>query len=1080
MGLKLASSVVVPLLKRFVLPPAKVAGAEFPGEKPVRVRSLLSFVGDHPALSRDDMHRLSRELVRRAVRAVPPHEARLPDDEHDAVGQALTRTLFALGQLDMNDVDLVLLGPEELAVTLSTAAERDIKGLLTADAARFHDALLVTACVHIVRFFTERPGFEARAQLSNSRQLREQKETLDGMVRILIGEDHRAADLRFEEDYAQYIVGRHGKLTIVGVDLRDPAGPEWPLDEAYLSPTAVPLAVAEEDGDYETVPEESVESALAAHGKVLLHGLAGTGKTTLLQWLALTTARQESVPVTLPQLIGRVPFVLPLRVLARQGSELPLPEQFLEWTRCALSGSEPDGWAVRVLRNGRAVLLIDGLDEIPKADRRRARQWLRDLVRDFPGNLWLCTTRPSALEPGWLRSDGFHELSLNPLSHTDLRLFIERWHIAAFARQREGARQGDGPSEEEEAARERLVQELVESLRSNPELGRLATNPLMCSLICALHRERRGFLPQGRASLYRAALSMLLERRDVERDVYQRGDDRPRLDEESATEPLKRLAYRLIRNGDAQMERTDAIHELLRLQPHVPSLERLGGPERALEYLLERSGLLREPAPGAVDFIHRTFQDYLGAKAVLEDRDFGMLVRHAHMDQWEDVVQMAVAQADHKGRADLLMRLSDRGKREKDVTVQARIRLLALASLEQATRLEPAVRQTIETEAASMLPPRSLRQARVLARTGPLLLGLLPRADELEGDAELATAHAICQIGGDAAIPRLREFLTTSQSTVRAQLLGHWDRFDTETYAREIIAPLLEAAPGEPVTVRSRAELDALSRLPGCERVGIHGDFEPGAVRAALSPEHLRELRLRGALQIDDLSLLHDFQHLESLTLQGCRNVKDPEPLTRLPKLRSLVLENVPQFEPLEQLDQCARLEALHIGAGVPWRGVAELPRPGRLKTLSLPPGTSDLADITRCVALEELRLQDASSRLLPDDWGGLLGRLPQLRTLYLSAEQLSTLLFNPASQIPQLTKLFVYAQQGTPLQLRRMSRRLTGLEELHVTQGGDIDLAPLKGITSLRRVRIAYPGGAVQGVEQLPEGAELEIYPQP
>ncbi|MGY0491152.1 NACHT domain-containing protein [Streptomyces sp. WG-D5] len=1060
-GLKVASSVVVPLLKRFVLPPAKAAGAEFPGEKPVRVRSLLSFVGDHPSLSRDDMHRLSRELVRRAVRAVPPHESPLPDDEHDAVGQALTRTLFALGQLDMDDVDLVLLGPEELAATLNKAAKKDIRGLLTADAARFHDALLVTACVHLVRFFTERPGFEARAQLSHARELREQKGLLERIVRMLCDEDHVSADARFEADYARYVVERHGRLTIYGVDLRDPAGPEWPLDDAYLSPTAVPLAAAETDGDYESVPEESVETALAGRGRVLLHGLAGTGKTTVVQWLALTTARQEAVPVALPQLIGRVPFVLPLRTLARHGAELPLPEEFLDWMRCDLSGSEPPGWAVRVLKNGRAVLLVDGLDEIPKADRRRTRDWLSRLVRRYPGNLWLCTTRPSALEPGWLRSEDFYELSLNPLSPDGLRRFIARWHVAADAR-------------------EGLDDELVASLRSNPELSRLATNPLMCSLICALHRERRGFLPHGRASLYKAALSMLLERRDVERDLFGRGDERPRLDEEAATEPLKRLAYRLIRNDDTQMEREDAIHELRRLQPQVPSLEKLGAPEHALEYLLERSGLLQEPAPGAIDFIHRTFQDYLGAKAVLEDRDFGMLVKHAHMDQWEDVVQMAVAQADHNGRADLLMRLSDRGKREKDVTVQARIRLLALASLEQATRLEPAVRQTIEAEAASMLPPRSLRQARVLARTGPLLLGLLPRADELDGDAELATAHAICQIGGDAAIPRLREFLTTSQSTVRAQLLGHWDRFDTETYAREIIAPLLEAAPGEPVTVRSRAELDALARLPGCERVGIHGDFDPDAVRAALSAAHLRELRLRGALGIDDLALLHDFQNLESLTLQGCRNVKDPAPLTGLPRLRSLALENVPQFEPLEQLDQCEHLDTLHIGAGVPWRGVSGLPRPGRLRTLSLPPGTSDLSDITRCVALEELRLHEASSRLLPDGWGGLLARLPELRTLCLSAEQLSTLLFNPSSQIPQLTKLFVYAQPGTPLQLRRMSRRLQGLEELHVTQGGDIDLAPLRGITSLRRVRIAYPGGTVQGVEELPEGAELEIYPSP
>ncbi|MCE0447639.1 hypothetical protein LT493_36885 [Streptomyces tricolor] len=41
-------------------------------------------------------------------------------------------------------------------------------------------------------------------------------------------------------------------------------------------------------------------------------------------------------------------------------------------------------------------------------------------------------------------------------------------------------------------------------------MARLATNPLMCGLICALHRERRGYLPTGRKELYDAALTMLL------------------------------------------------------------------------------------------------------------------------------------------------------------------------------------------------------------------------------------------------------------------------------------------------------------------------------------------------------------------------------------------------------------------------------------------------------------------------------------------------------------------------------------------------------------------------------------------
>ncbi|MGW5863478.1 NACHT domain-containing protein [Streptomyces sp. NPDC055239] len=1058
MGIKVASSVVVPLLKRLLLPPPKAPGAEY-SERPVRITGLLSFAGDHPTLSKDDMHRLAQELVRRAVRAAGPHERPIAQDEHDAVGQALTRTLFALGELDMDDVQLFVLGPEELAKELSRKAGPDTRRLLTRDAALFHDVLLRTACVHLVRFFTQRPGFAARAQLEEFHELRRQRDQLEVILRRVSGDDWTAADARFEEKYSDYVIQQHSSLTLHGVDLRDPGGQEWPLESAYLSLRAVATAAVDVEPDVAREGrtaelEDSVESVLVGHRRVLLQGLAGTGKTTVVQWLALTTARQDTVPGHLPQLLGRVPFVLPLRTLVREGTELPLPDDFLRRMGCPHVGTEPDGWTARVLQNGRGLLLIDGLDEIPESDRTRTREWLRRLIAAFSGNLWLATTRPSALAPGWLEREGFHEFTLNGLRPDDLRRFIQRWHAAA-------------------EAPEGVDDLLIQSLRTRPELSRLATNPLMCSLMCALHEERNGFLPEGRAALYKAALSMLLERRDKERGVP------PELSEDAAAEPLKRLAYWLIRNERTQIERTDALELLRRLQPQVPSLQKMGEPERVLRYLLVRTGLLREPAPGAVDFIHRTFQDYLGAKAVLEERDFGILVKNAHADEWEDVVQMAVAQSDHKGRADLLMRLNERGNREKDAMVQARLRLLALASLEQATRLDPAVRQTIETEAARMVPPRSLRQARVLARTGPLLLGLLPRAGDLEGDEELATVHAICQIGGDAAIPRLKEFLNTRQPLVRAQLLGHWDRFDTAVYADDIIRPLLTADSSQPVTVRSRAELDALAGMPGCERVGIHGDFAPEAVRAALDPRRLRELRLRGALQLDDLGLLADFPALESLTLRGCRNLREPAPLTRLPQLHTLVLEDLPQFEPLSKLADCPRLTALHLGLQVPWRGLPDLSRLGDLRVLALPMGTVDLSEIAHFQALEELRLHEAGERLLPDEWGALLARLPELRTLTLSPEQLSTLLFDPRAQVSQVTHLYVYAKPGAPVSLRRIARRLPGLVEIHLIQGTDIDLSHLAGLAGLRRVRLAYPG-EVRAAVDLPGRFDLEIYPQP
>ncbi|WP_369215686.1 NACHT domain-containing protein [Streptomyces flavofungini] len=1075
-GLRIASAVIAPLLKRLLLPPAKAPGAEF-GDRPVPVGRLMAFSREHRTLTEDDLHRVARELVRRAVRSAGPYDPPVGADEKDAVGLALTRTLYALGDLDMSDVQAFALGPERLAEELSRRAGPETRRLLSDDAARFHDRLLETACVHVVRFFSEQPGFAARTQIEQSREIREQSERLERILERL--PDISAQDARFEEEYARYVVRSHGRLTIHGVDLREPEGQEWPLESAYLSLEAVAYrgpgeGAATADGESGTdtdadrdsperaaAPVEAapVEAVLATHDRVLLRGVAGTGKTTLVQWLALTTARQDRVPGGLSQLVGRVPFVMPLRALTRKGAELPLPQDFLRWIDCPLVGTEPDGWAARVLRHGRAVMLIDGADEIPRSERNRVKAWLKKLLAVFPGNLWLLTSRPSALEQGWLEREGFREFALGEMRPADMRRFIDRWHSAAGA-----------PA--------RLGESLTLALRSRPELSRLATNPLMCGLICALHRERRGFLPRGRASLYEAALAMLLERRDVEREVYGSGSGTPQLDQKSATEPLRRLAYWLIRNERTQLDRADAVDVVRRLMPSVERLTELGEAEDVLQLLLERSGLLREPAPGAVDFIHRTFQDFLGAQAVLEERDMGMLVNNAHLEQWEDVVQMVVAQARHHERGELLTRLRERGEREKDPAVQARLRLLALASLEQATSVAPAVREAIESQAARLVPPRSLREARALARTGPLLFGLLPDADAVTGDEELATVHAICRIGGDAAIPRLRQFLHTGQPAVRAQLLHHWDRFDTATYAEEIVGPLLEIAPDDRVTVRSRDQLEALGPVRSCRRVSLQGDFSAADIRSALDPGKLRELVLRDALSLDSLDVLDGFGELESLGLRGCRNIQDPAPLTRLPRLLRLELRDLPRFEPLHALAVCPRLDTLLIGADVPWRGLADLPRPDRLRVLALPPTATRLAGIVACRDLRELRLQEASERLAPDSWGALLGELAGLRTLALTAAQLSALLFAPRTRLPQVTRLNVHAGPGTAVPLRKIALRLPGLEEVHIAEAADVDLASLAPLPALRKVRLTYPGD-VHGVEALPGHVELSRYPQ-
>jgi hypothetical protein len=162
-----------------------------------------------------------------------------------------------------------------------------------------------------VEQFTAHPAFAARAAVEHTRRsgalLRE---------RTVTGSAVEAA-LGFEQRYADFVAEAHSRLELFGVTLGSRRRAEWPLDAAYIS-----LAVDDERA-YEphheglgipgtTRTSVKVDQALAGCDRLVLRGPAGSGKSTLVQWLALNAARQ-SFGSDLADLNRCVPFVLRLR-----------------------------------------------------------------------------------------------------------------------------------------------------------------------------------------------------------------------------------------------------------------------------------------------------------------------------------------------------------------------------------------------------------------------------------------------------------------------------------------------------------------------------------------------------------------------------------------------------------------------------------------------------------------------------------------------------------------------------------------------------------------------------------------------
>ncbi|MEV6243622.1 NACHT domain-containing protein [Lentzea sp. NPDC051838] len=586
--------------------------------------------------------------------------------------------------------------------------------------------------------------------------------------------------------------------------------------------------------------------------RVFIRGEAGLGKTTLLHWIAVRSALGD-FPEGLADWNGTIPFFIPLRRYA--GRELPAPEQFLDEIGRFITDELPRGWVQQKLRDGSAVVLIDGVDELTADRREEARTWLRDLVGAFPLTRVVVTSRPGGAPPQWLLDARFSVMNLLPMNRADVQLFVERWH---------GAMQLMCVDDESRQKLKDCEAGLLDLLVNRAHLRKLSGYPLLCALLCALHQDRRATLPSNRMELYEVALQMLLERRDLERKIGA-------VDGLGRTEKLLLLgdlAYWLIRNGYTDVEVPRALYRISQRLHHMPQAK--AGNQDVYRHLLERSGLIREPVEGRVDFIHRTFQEYLAARDAMTIDDVGTVVQNAHLDQWHEVVVMAVGHASQRQREELLRGLLNRGD----------LQLLVLASLETAPELDSDLRREIQLKTSSLLPPRSMSKAKTIASAGEYVIDLLADCNPQTIEEVTATIRALAETRLDEALPVLAGFAADPRDRVFEEVLRCMAYFEMRDYGEAVLGTL----PRKALYVKDQATLIAARHMRSLNKLtlGYFLDKEPPLSLFGMLPQvpsleldrwqekdlDVIKTRFRLAeLTIDSMELesLHAFDFVESV-----------------------------------------------------------------------------------------------------------------------------------------------------------------------------------------------------------------------
>lgn len=569
--------------------------------------------------------------------------------------------------------------------------------------------------------------------------------------------DLEREDHEFEVRYRRYVAHRYGQVETLGHET-ELGRIVWPLDTAFLALELAETAPRRVPGRsaVEVATGKRMQDALHGRSRILLQGAAGSGKTTLMHWLAVRAA-QGDLPSELAQLQGRVPFVVPLRALACSEG-FPQVEQLLGDLEYPAAALQPAGWLGRLLERGRGLLLVDGIDEVQHDQRPRVRSWLEGLLSLYSDTAVVATSRPSAVPDDWLAGYRFTAFSVLPMSPADVGTFIDRWF--AGLREAEDWRWFRDYAED-------YGRTLRAAVDTRASLMEMAANPRLCTLICAVWLNHRGYMPDDPMSLHRAAVHLLLGRRDMQRGIaFTEGIA---LHQDSQVHLLDALALWMTLNGATEINRSRAfciVEEALG-RVALPAEEA----EVALLHLLIRSGVLRETA-SIITFEHSTLQDFFAAQAIVDGGHFGFLINHAHDPQYEDVVRMAVGRCRERDADPLLLALVGRGDREPEH--RARIHLLATASLEYAAGVDPEVRKEVLRRAEALVPPRDDAAADVLATAGATVLDLLPGPDSLTVEEARAVVLTACEIGGPAAAAFLERFQRHADPAVRERV--RWGR----------------------------------------------------------------------------------------------------------------------------------------------------------------------------------------------------------------------------------------------------------------------------------------------------------------
>jgi predicted NACHT family NTPase len=348
---------------------------------------------------------------------------------------------------------------------------------------------------------------------------------------------------------------------------------------------------------------------------LMVLGAPGAGKSTFLRRIGIEALKMGIDAAQFAH--DCIPVFLELKGFKSEAVDI---KQAIVTELGMLGAPVPEAGVTKALEEGKFLVLLDGLDEVPKANLDAVMAAIQSFVCEYDQNRFIASCRIASYRSS-SSFQSFRDIELAEFDDEQMQQFISNWFRSEL----------DVANQTAEKCWTLLNSENYKAAKE------LAHTPLLLTFLCLVYDRTQGF-PSKPAELYRRSLDILLEEWAAEKRIQQEAVYEG-LSIELEKVMLAEIAYQGFLADQLFFSRQDLVGQIKAfLADTVDKPKYLDG-KAVLDAIAIQQGVLVERAEAVYSFSHLTIQEYLTAKYIISNAHLveALVAQHLTEQRWREV-----------------------------------------------------------------------------------------------------------------------------------------------------------------------------------------------------------------------------------------------------------------------------------------------------------------------------------------------------------------------------------------------------------------------------------------------------------